>query len=723
MEETNETWRAIRRLWPIIMIATLLGAAAAFFATPAQVAPIIRSYRARTTMLVSNASGQVGTVTLNQVPLFATTGEVPKRVAAIVKWRGEPAALAAQVQAAIDPNTGTFTVTTQQTAANRAVLLANTFADQLVTYLAQKQDEVLGGRLADALKRVDELKKQANELNASALVNPDDEVLKAQRDAAVRQYGAQYEQYQSLNESLTAGLGLTTLERAQAVEVQTGGFKAPQSRAARIPFAAVIGGVLGLGIVMLMERFDGRVRDRRRAEQVMGAPVVAELATLGRRERGTTLCVAPENQTATAESFRTLRTALTFLVQGDDHGPDVPTPVIVVSSPSPGDGKTTTAANLAAAFAETCERVVVVNADFRHPRIAKFFLDASHPDPLAGHLNFENTGPEHFLRRTANPAIRVVDLSSLNAPPGELTRATTRIVTGLRPWVDVVIIDTPPLAVTAEALEFMHLASLALVIGRVGRTRVRSAIRASELMRFAGATIVSVALTDTGKPGRSRNAYYRYAYSGERKTLGTIVPGRPPVSMPTNEARTTTAAAMNGAYGDVRTERAGPADPPVDRAAEAAEEIDLTHSSPPNLAPQAPSPAPEASPVSLPAPVPRTAIPRAVPPGLPAMFPAESPAATTTNVPYSAIAGRIAASASPADGATTATEDGTATEDRKVLNGTPWMSRVHTIDLGEDDAPGDPDVILELARRFLNGTGRESRPGSGAGGTSSPRRP
>ena len=552
MEETNETWRAVRRLWPIIAIATLLGGLAAFFATPSQVRPIIRSYKATTTLLVSNGNGQVGTVSFNQVPVFATTGEVPRRVAEIVKWKGVPAALAAQVQAAIDPATGTFTVTTQQSSSSRAVLLANTFSDQLVKYLAEKQDEVLGSRLATSLKRLDELKKQASDLDVAAAASPTDEVVKAQRDASVRAYGAQYEQYQSLNDSLTTGLGLTTLERAQAVELQTGGFKAPQSRKARIPLAAGVGMVLGLGLVLLMERFDGRVRDRRRAEQVMGAPVIAELATLARKHRGTKLCVTSDNQGGAAESFRTLRTTLSFLI----HGEDVATakalaPVIVVSSPSPGDGKTTTAANVAAAFAETCERVVVVNADFRRPRIAKFFLDDSHPDMLAGLKNFDGFGPEHFLRRTHNNAIRLVDLSTLNAPPGELTRATGRIVAGLRPWVDVIIIDTPPLAVTAEALEFMHLASLALIIGRVGRTRVRSATRASELMRFAGATTISVAMTDTGSPTRGKSEYYRYSYAGPEKTLDAILPAKPSVTLPTTPVRTT-AAAMDGAYGTTR---------------------------------------------------------------------------------------------------------------------------------------------------------------------------
>ena len=564
MEETNETWRAVKRLWPLIVLSTLLGGAAAFVATPSTVRPIVRSYRATATMLASNGNGQIGTVTFNQVPVFATTGEVPRRVKAILKWPGEPAALAAQILASIDPSTGTFTVTSQQPSPKRAVLLANSFADELVKYLAEKQDEVLGGRVATSLQRLDELKKQASDLDAQTLLSPQDEVLKAQRDAAVRGYGAQYEQYQSLKDSLTTGLGLTTLERAQAVEIQTGGFQAPQSRRARIPLAAGVGAVLGLGLVLLMERFDGRVRDRRRAEQIMGAPVIAELATLARKHRGTKLCVTPDNQGGAAESFRTLRTTLSFLIHGDedDNGPQSNAPVIVVSSPSPGDGKTTTAANVAAAFAETCERVVVVNADFRRPRISKFFVEGPPPE-FDGELNnYDGAGPERFLQKTQINAIRLVDLEALNAAPGELTRVTARIVAGLRPFVDVIIIDTPPLAVTAEALEFMHFASLALIIGRVGRTRVRSATRASELMRFAGATTISIAMTDTGSPGRGKNEYYRYSYTGPDKALDTILR---PASLTSNTPTMplspilATETAMDDSFGAPRRNAASPA--------------------------------------------------------------------------------------------------------------------------------------------------------------------
>ena len=176
----------------------------------------------------------------------------------------------------------------------------------------------------------------------------------------------------------TEDLSLTTLERAQPVEVETGGFEAPRSRAARVPIAAGIGFLLGCGLAIVVDRLDDRIRDRRRAEQAYGVPVVAELPSLRRRERGTRLLVGPAEHTHAAESYRTLRTSLAFLAAEGENPPRCL--VVLVTSASPAEGKTTVSANLAAAFAETGQKVVVANADFRRPKLGRF-LSWWRPDP------------------------------------------------------------------------------------------------------------------------------------------------------------------------------------------------------------------------------------------------------------------------------------------------------------------------------------------------------
>ena len=90
-----------------------------------------------------------------------------------------------------------------------------------------------------------------------------------------------------------------------------------------------------------------------------------------------------------------------------------------------------------------------------------------------------------------------------------------RLTPTLADQVDVVIIDTPPLAVTTEALEFVPVSKVVLLVGRIGRTPTTVAQRAGELIRFGGAEQVAVALTDTGSSRLRRQSYYDY-YGGRR---------------------------------------------------------------------------------------------------------------------------------------------------------------------------------------------------------------
>ncbi len=109
----------------------------------------------------------------------------------------------------------------------------------------------------------------------------------------------------------------------------------------------------------------------------------------------------------------------------------------------------------------------------------------------------------------------MLDLSPLGGTPGDLTRATVRLVTALAERVDVLVIDTPPLVVTTEALEFVPVAKVVVLVGRIGRTATAAAQRAGELARFGGAEQVAVALNDTGSMRLRRTTYYDY-YGGRR---------------------------------------------------------------------------------------------------------------------------------------------------------------------------------------------------------------
>ena len=189
--------------------------------------------------------------------------------------------------------------------------------------------------------------------------------------------------------------------------------------------------------------------------------------------------------------------------------------VVLIASPSPGEGKTTIAANLAAAFAETGRSVVVVNADVRRPALGALLTDRDRPRLPAGLAGINRLDPAEFLIPTTVPGVDMLDLSPIGASPGDITRATVRLVTALRDRIDVILIDTPPLAVTTEALEFVPGAEVVVLAGRMARTTVEPAKRAGELTRFGGAEQIAVVLTATGSAHLRRKRYY--GYYGKRR--------------------------------------------------------------------------------------------------------------------------------------------------------------------------------------------------------------
>ena len=338
----------------------------------------------------------------------------------------------------------------------------------------------------------------------------------AQRDAAVREYSTAYEGYRALVAQQDEGINLTTLERAQPVQIDTGGFNAPRTRASRVPIAAAVGAAFGAGLALLAERLDAKLRNRHKAEDAFGAAVVGEIPTMTRRQRRAKLVVGPDQHHAVAEAFRSLRTSITFMAAGGQPlADDDAVGVVLIASPAPGEGKTTVAANLAAAFAETGRSVVVVNADVRRPALGALLTDRDRPRLPAGLAGINRLDPAEFLIPTIVPGVDLLDLSPIGASPGDITRATVRLVAALRDRIDVILIDTPPLAVTTEALEFVPGAEVVVLVGRMGRTTVEPAKRAGELTRFGGAEHIAVVLTATGSAHLRRKRYY--GYYGKRR--------------------------------------------------------------------------------------------------------------------------------------------------------------------------------------------------------------
>ena len=441
--ETESLLNAVRRRWWVVVLLTVLGALAGALpsADDSVDAIIVTDYQAAHTLLLSSTSATQtiysDPVTFNQLQLFATTGEVPRRVAERIGYDGVPAELASQVTVEVDQATGAIRFSTTQTDAARAVLIADSFAEELTSYLSERQDSLRESRLTAARTRLDDLQTQVEDANAQLAFDPEDPVLRAELDALSRQYSVAFESLNAL-EAETGQLQLTTLEFAQAIEVSSssgGGLGAPQSRLSRGLLLGAVGFAVGIGVAVLLARLDRRIRTKAQAEALVGVRSQVSIPTQDKKTPSAVV-VRPGRHDTLSDAYRTLRSVVGFVEGGRAHA-EGRAPVVLVVSAGPGDGKTSVAANLAAAFVETGLHTLAINTDFRRPSLSSRILGYK-PEPLDLDLHeIPSASVDDIVRETELDGLALLDFAGIAASPGELARATATIVPKLATQAEI----------------------------------------------------------------------------------------------------------------------------------------------------------------------------------------------------------------------------------------------------------------------------------------------
>jgi len=218
-----------------------------------------------------------------------------------------------------------------------------------------------------------------------------------------------------------------------------------------LAIAFVLGCLLALGYAVLRTTLDRRLRSADDVEGRFGIPVVASIPTAPtlRHEPGAAAALAlndtDEAGSAAAEAFRKLRTNLMFM------DVDNPPRSLVISSPRPGDGKSTVAANIAAALESTGQPVILIDADLRRPTVAtSFSVDGAVglTNVLTGQVPVEDA-----LQTPAGfSALRVLAAGAIPPNPSELlgSRAMRTLVQTLA-QDHIVVLDAPPLLPVTDA--------------------------------------------------------------------------------------------------------------------------------------------------------------------------------------------------------------------------------------------------------------------------------
>ncbi|WP_254358606.1 polysaccharide biosynthesis tyrosine autokinase [Mycolicibacterium peregrinum] len=263
-----------------------------------------------------------------------------------------------------------------------------------------------------------------------------------------------------------------------------------------VALAIVLGAVLGIVLAIIRDFLDTTVRRPETVEKTTGVGLVGDIPFDG--EHDGPLISFGDDRSSIADSFRELRIGLQFLEVGNS----VEKPrVVLVTSSVPGEGRTTTALNLAIALSEADYTVAVVDADLRNPQIGSS-LDIGDSNGLATVLT-GGAPLREALQDTRFPRLSALTAGAVPSNPTMLlaSQAAREVFGELGRQFDYVVIDSPSLQTTDAAI-LAGSSQGVLMIVRSGRTKRQQLAKAMSTLERAGAPVLGAVLTMSGRRRR-----------------------------------------------------------------------------------------------------------------------------------------------------------------------------------------------------------------------------
>jgi Mrp family chromosome partitioning ATPase/capsular polysaccharide biosynthesis protein len=527
----------------------------------------ISYYKATNTLLAPTSNTSAGDnssgINLQQAAFLLRSAAVTDEVAK--KLDVSPNVVNNQLAASPRSDVQAVDVTAISTDPNKAVQMANVAATALNEYVLSESREQYTQETNDVKGKVESLQAQQSDLEASLTAKgADPDLINARIESVVNQYRVEYDQYQSLLTEGSPSVGMSTAAPATPVQISGRAYQyrlsqnvnsrgaingvtaaaptfdetdlssaPPVSKKLRLVIGATAGLIMGVATAFLVEAWDDRLRRRDRVETITGFPVIAEIPKLTRQQaRDHSIPAVDAEGSRAAERYRAARTAILFGLDhvsrpDDDQGIGrVFAPVVMVTSPNPGEGKTTTVASLAAVLGDNGLRTLVIDCDFRKPAVSRY---------LAPSLNLLEPG--------IPVPTRLDGVSFLAAPrsiegPADAVTRLRQAVADFRGQFDLLLLDTPPMLTTNDASDLLGVADAVVLVLRAGQTRTGPAQRVSIVLNRFRAEVLGVVFN--GCEDAEMESYYGYADS---YTYGYLDAPRSPVERPGAPAAAPTGAA------------------------------------------------------------------------------------------------------------------------------------------------------------------------------------
>ncbi|WP_179950945.1 polysaccharide biosynthesis tyrosine autokinase [Xylanimonas oleitrophica] len=284
----------------------------------------------------------------------------------------------------------------------------------------------------------------------------------------------------------------------------------------RTRFLVATGGgggvVLGLVGALLWALLDTRLRLPRDLEPVAGG--LPTLGTIPRARRPQVLSVVEDPLGSTAEAYRIVQTNLRYV------DVEKPASLVVVTSSVPGEGKSTTARNLAAALAEGGRDVLMVDADMRRPSVSTVLGvegAAGLTTVLVGRADLDD------VVQPVGPGLDILPVGSVPPNPHQLVAspAMRALLARTRARYDVVILDAPPVLPVTDAAVLSTMADGTIVVVGSRRVRRQQLTHALRTLASVDARVLGLVMTFVPRSGQD-TAYYGYGH-GTRGAVARLL--------------------------------------------------------------------------------------------------------------------------------------------------------------------------------------------------------
>ena len=268
--------------------------------------------------------------------------------------------------------------------------------------------------------------------------------------------------------------------------------------------SAIVGAMVGLGAAFLIEYLDDTIKASTDLAQLFG---VGTLAFIGRNDskqgEERFLLSKEDHWTPMAEAYRMLRTNIRFA------SVDKPLHSLIITSPTPKEGKSTTAANLAMVLAQQGLQIILVDADLHRPVQHKIFKTPKGVGLTTALLN-RDVALDQYLQRV-DDSLRLLPSGPLPPNPSELlgSQRMREVLNELQELADYVIIDSAPVLSVADTSLLANAASGVLLVVRANKTIFEPLYSTVEQLQSAKANLIGFVMNDVVR-NRSGDGYYYY---------------------------------------------------------------------------------------------------------------------------------------------------------------------------------------------------------------------